>query len=300
MKVLIGGGSGFIGQNLSRFLLDRGYQVVVLARNKSPIISTDLQSFEVDLLQPHLFKKEWFEGVEAVVNLSGKSIFSLWTEKTREEIRKSRADVNRNLVDFIATLKQRPDVFISASASGYYGDRGETTLTEHEQRGEGFLADVCEAWEAEARKAESLGMRSVQIRTVPVLLESGGILRQTLKSMRFGFTFMFGPGSQWFPWIHMLDLISIYRSAIIDKSLSGPVNACAPAPVRFHDFVDELRKYKKAVVIPFPVFLLKLFLRETSDVILSSQKVLPQKLLNKNFEFSFPTIEEALRDIFAG
>jgi uncharacterized protein (TIGR01777 family) len=300
MKVLIGGGTGFIGQNLSRFLLDQGHQVVVLARNKSPIISPDIESFEVDLLQPELFKEKWFEGVEAVANLSGKSIFTLWTQKTKEEILRSRADVNRNLVEFIASLKQKPDVFISASAAGYYGDRGETNLTEHEQRGQGFLADVCEAWEAEAGKAETLGLRSVQIRTVPVLLESGGLLRQMLKSMRFGFTFMFGPGTQWFPWIHMLDLIRIYHSCIVDKSLSGPVNACAPEPVRFGEFLHELRRYKRAVVIPFPAFLLKSFLRETSDIVLSSQKMLPQKLLNKNFKFSFPTLEEALKNIFAG
>jgi uncharacterized protein (TIGR01777 family) len=300
MKVLIGGGTGFIGQNLSRFLLDKGYQVVILARNKSPLTSPDLQSFEVDLLQPELFKKEWFEGVEAVVNLSGKNIFTLWTKKTKEEIRQSRADVNKNLVEFIAALKQKPNVFISASAVGYYGDRGETDLSEDKQRGQGFLADVCAAWEAEARKAETLGMRSVQIRTAPVLLESGGLLRQMLKSMRFGFTFMFGPGSQWFPWIHMQDLVRIYHSAIIDESLSGPVNACSPGPVRFHDFLYELRKYKRTVVIPFPIFLLKLFLRETSDVVLYSQKTLPKKLLKKNFKFSFPTIEEAFRDIFSG
>jgi uncharacterized protein (TIGR01777 family) len=299
MKILIGGGAGFIGQNLSRFLLDQGYQIATLDRNKSPITSPNLQSFEVDLLRPELFEKRWFEGVEAVINLSGKDIFTFWTKKTKKIIWESRLNVNKNLVDFISTLQQKPKVFISASAVGYYGNRGETGLSEHEQRGHGFLAEVCGAWEAEAKRVETLGIRSVQIRTAPVLLKGGGLLHQMLKSMRFGFTLMFGSGNQWFSWVHMHDLVRIYHLAIVDESLSGPVNSCAPNPVRFRDFLYELRKFKKAIVIPFPVFILKLFLRETADVVLFSQKMLPEKLLERNFKFSFPAIEDAFREIFA-
>ncbi len=300
MKILIGGGAGFIGQHLSRFLLDQSHKIVILDRNKSPVTSPALQSFEVDLLRPELFEKEWFEGVEAVINLSGKDIFALWTKKTKKIIRQSRVEVNKNLVGFIAALQQKPKVFISASAVGYYGNRREADLPEDEPPGQGFLSDVCVSWEAEARRAETLGMRSVQVRTAPVLLKSGGLLRQLLKSMRLGFTLMFGSGRQWFSWIHMHDLVRIYHLAVVDESLSGPVNACAPNPEHFRDFLYELKKYKKAVVMPFPVFLLKLFLQETADVVLFSQKMLPEKLLKRNFEFSFPTIEGAFRDIFTG
>jgi uncharacterized protein (TIGR01777 family) len=300
MKIMICGGSGFIGQNLARYILDQGHQVVILDRNKSRITSPHLQSFEVDLLRPDLFNQAWFEVVEAVINLSGRDIFTFWNEKARKAIRESRITVNKNLIDFIGKLKQKPKVFVSASAVGYYGDRGERELLEHEGPGQGFLAEVCKAWEAEARRAEQLGIRSVQVRTAPVLLKSGGILLQMLKSMRFGFTFLFGSGNQWFSWIHMKDLLQIYHLVATNEQFSGPVNACSPNTVRFRDFINNLRKYKKAIVIPFPTWLLKLFLQETADVVLFSQRMIPGKLLKTNFLFSYPKIEDAIRDLFAG
>lgn len=298
MKVAIGGGSGFIGQNLARHLLDQGHQVVILDRNRSKISSPRLESFVADLLQPELFKTAWFEGAEAVINLSGRDIFTYWNKKARKTIWESRITVNKNLIDFISTLSQKPKVFISASAVGYYGNRGDEELREHEKPGQGFLAEVCKAWEAEARKAEKLGMRSVQVRTAPVLLKTGGLLLQMMKSMRFGFTFMFGSGNQWFSWIHMTDLLRIYHLTATDEALSGPVNACSPNPVPFRDFINNLIKYKKALVVPFPTWLLKLFLQETADVVLFSQRMKPAKLLERDFRFAYPLIEDAFRDIF--
>jgi uncharacterized protein (TIGR01777 family) len=299
MKIMVCGGGGFIGQNLARYLLAQKHEVVILDRNKSKVTSPKLQSFQIDLLYPELFSPAWFEGVEAVINLSGKDIFTFWSKKAKKEIWESRITVNKNLIRFIAGLQKRPDVFISASAVGYYGNRGEAELPEYEKRGNGFLADVCEAWEAEAREAEKLGMRSIQVRTAPVLLKNGGILLQLLKSMRFGFTFIFGSGRQWFSWIHMSDLLRIYHFAATDETLSGPINACAPDPVFFRDFIYELTKYKKAIVVPFPVRILKLLLGETADVIMFSQKMVPAKLHERNFQFLFPTLEDAFRDIFA-
>jgi len=298
MKVLICGGSGFIGRNLSRYLLDQGCRIVVLDRNKSAIHSPQLESFEGDLLKPEQFDAKWFEGVDAVINLSGKDIFTFWSKKNREMIWESRVTVNKNLIDFMGKLEQKPGIFISASAVGYYGNKGEKEVLESEPRGEGFLADVCEAWEAEARKAEALEMRSVQVRTAPVLLKSGGIMLQLLKSMRFGFAFVFGSGRQWFPWIHMKDLLRIYYAAVTDKTLSGPVNACSPNPVRFRDFLSHLTKFQKAIILPFPIFLLKLFLQETADVVLFSQRMMPGKLMKTGFQFSLPELETALNDIF--
>ena len=298
MKILICGGSGFIGQNLSRYCLDKGHQVVILDRNMSRIASPQLQSFEVDLLRPEMFNRKWFEGVDAVINLSGRDIFTFWNQTARKAIRESRITVNKNLIDFIARLEQKPGVFVSASAVGYYGNRGDTELLENEGPGQGFLAEVCMAWEAEARKAEALGMRSVQVRTAPVLLKSGGILLQMLKSMRFGFTFIFGTGNQWFSWLHMKDLLRIYLQAVTNENLSGPVNACSPNPVRFQGFVHTLTKYQKAIVLPFPAFLLKIFLQETADVVLFSQRMIPGKLVKK-ISFSYPKLEDALREIFA-
>jgi len=300
MKILICGGSGFIGQNLAQHLLNQGHRVVVLDRNASKISSPHLQSFQVDLLQPGLFDQKWFEGVEAVINLSGKDIFTFWNQKSKKMIRDSRIQVNQNLVQFISRLPQKPDVFISASAVGYYGNRGEIELLENAGPGEGFLAEVCKAWEAEARKAEQAGMRSVQVRTAPVLLKNGGLMLQMLKSMRFGFTFVFGTGNQWFSWIHMNDLLRIYHEAAVNKALSGPVNASSPHPVRFREFLHQLTKFKEALLLPFPGWLLKIFLQETAAVVLFSQKMVPGKLLKTNFHFSYPKLEDALREIFAG
>jgi len=299
MKIMVCGGGGFIGQNLARYLLAQGNEVVILDRNKSRVTSPELHSFQIDLLRPELFSQTWFEGVEAVINLSGKDIFTFWSGKARKEIWESRITVNKNLIRFIEGLQKRPAVFISASAVGYYGNRGETELPEYENRGNGFLADVCEAWEAEAKEAEKLEMRSIQVRTAPVLLKNGGILLQMLKSMCFGFTFIFGSGNQWFSWIHMSDLIRIYHLAATNETLSGPINACAPNPVRFRDFIYELTKYRKAIVIPFPVWILKLLLQETADVIMFSQKMVPAQLRERNFQFLFPTLRDALRDVFA-
>jgi uncharacterized protein len=298
MKIMICGGSGFIGQNLAGFLLDQGHSVIILDRNKSRIASPKLQSFVIDLLRPELFDEKWFEGVEAVINLSGKDIFTFWTQKTKKAIWDSRIQVNKNLNGFIAKLHNKPSVFISASAVGYYGDRGGDELLEHEGPGEGFLAEVCKAWEAEARSAAQFGMRTVQVRTAPVLLKNGGLLLQILKSMRFGVTLIFGSGKQWFSWIHMQDLLRIYHEAAVNKGLSGPVNACAPNPVRFRNFIDHLRIYKKAIAIPFPAWVLKLILQETSDVVLFSQKMIPGKLLKTGFQFSYPKMEDALEEIF--
>lgn len=298
MKILISGGSGFIGQNLTRYLLDQGHHIVILDRNKSRISSPQLQSFAVDLLKPELFDQNWFRGVEAVINLSGKDIFTLWTNKTKKQIWESRVSVNKNLIDFIARLDQRPQVFISASAVGYYGNQGEKELEESDKRGQGFLAEICEAWETEAKQAEKLGMRSVQVRTAPVLEGRGGILLQILKSFRFRIAFVFGSGNQWFSWIHMNDLIRIYHLAITDETLSGPINACSPRPVRSRDFIHHLRKYKKAFVIPIPAWILKLFLQETADVVLFSQRMVPAKLLKNNFQFSYPNLSDALAEIF--
>lgn len=299
MKILIGGGSGFIGQRLTQYLLNQGHQVVILSRHKPKIVSPLLEFFEADLLKPELFEQHWFEGVEAVVNLSGKDIFTFWTKKTKKEIRDSRVMVNKNLIDFISNLQQKPRVFISASAVGYYGDRGETELEEGAPRGQGFLSELCEAWEGEARQAEKLGMRSVQVRTAPVLGKDGGILGRIMKSFQFGFSFIFGSGKQWFSWIHMNDLVRIYHLAVTDENLSGPINACSPYPVRFRDFMNHLREFKKAILIPFPAWILKLFLQETAEVVLCSAKMIPAKLLKINFQFSYLRLRDALREIFA-
>ncbi|MBE0426775.1 MAG: TIGR01777 family protein [Nitrospirae bacterium] len=299
MKVLIGGGGGFIGQRLARYLLDQGLEVVILDRNVPRIESPHLKWFTIDLLKPELFNKSWFEGVDAVINLSGKDIFTLWTKKNKNAIWGSRVTVNKNLIDFISTLEEKPKVFVSASAVGYYGDKGDTELDESAPNGLGFLAEVCIAWEKEARRAESLGMRSVQVRTAPVLDKKGGILGELMKSFKFGFSFLFGSGLNWFSWIHMDDLIRIYHTAAMDGRLSGPVNASSPHAVRYRDFIYLLREFRKALIIPLPVWVLKLLLQETADVLTFSQRMMPAKILKHGFKFSYNDLRDALGEIFS-
>ena len=299
MQVLMSGGGGFIGQLLTRYLLNQGLHVVILDRNKARMSSPQLQWFQVDLLKPNLFEKKWFSKVDAVINLSGRDIFTSWDAEAKKAIWESRVTVNKNLIDFIAKLDQKPRVFVSASAVGYYGNKGDAELDENAPRGHGFLADVCGAWEKEAREAEKLGIRSVQVRTAPVLEKSGGILKQVLKSFQFGLAFTFGSGTTWFPWLHMEDLIRMYHFVATNENISGPVNACSPYPVRFWDFIDHITKFRKAIVIPFPIWILKLFLQETADVVLFSQKMVPTMLLQNNFEFSYSKLCDALEEIFS-
>ena len=293
---MISGGSGLIGKHLTSLLLSEGYKVSHLSRYQAHTVGVKTYYWDPgkNILDPSIFRD-----TEYLIHLAGANIGErLWTKKRKKVIAESRVESARLLHKIISTNNIPLKAFISASAAGYYGNRGETQLDEGNPPGQGFLADVCVAWEARARNAEKWGMRSVQVRTAPVLLKGGGLLKQLMKSMSFGFTFRFGSGNQWFPWVHMTDLIRIYHLAITDETLSGPVNACAPQPVRFRDFLAHLTRFKKALVIPFPVRILKLFLQETADVLLFSQRMRAAKLLERNFEFSFPTIEEAFRDIF--
>ncbi len=298
MNIIICGGNGFIGSNLVQHLLKKGHSVTILDRNKTRFSSPNLKSFQIDLLRPELFNQEWFENIDAVINLSGKDIFTFWNQEAKKQIWESRVTVNKNLIDFISKLPEKPKVFVSASAVGFYGNNGENKLTEEYNHGEGFLAEVCISWEKEALKAENYGIRSVQVRTAPVLLKNGGIMHQMMKSMRFGFTFVFGDGRQWFPWIHMHDLLRIYEEVTINDYFSGPVNASSPEPVRFRDFIKSLVSFKKAIIIPFPVFLLKLFLQETADVLLFSQRVVPSKLQKYGFTFEYADLKKALKEVF--
>jgi hypothetical protein len=298
MHIVICGGGGFIGQRLARLLLEKEHEVTILDRNPSRVSSPKLRSFIADLLTPDLFEKRWFSGADAVVNLSGRDILTLWTEEYKKSIRESRVTVNRNLIDFMSSLDHKPKTFISASATGYYGDKGEDSVDETATSGKSFLADVCVAWEHEARRAEALGMRSVQVRTAPVLDRKGGFLGKLMKSMKFGFAVQFGSGQSWFPWIHMEDLIRVYETVLSQESLSGPVNACSPEPVRFRALLKHITHYRKAVVIPFPVSLFRLFAKELAEELTNSQRVIPAKLNNIKFRFLHGNLDGALKDVF--
>jgi uncharacterized protein (TIGR01777 family) len=239
-----------------------------------------------------------FEGCDAVINLAGESIAGRWTAPKKQLIRDSRVLGTKNLVNALAQLSSRPKVLISASAIGYYGDRGEETLTEDAAPGSDFLAQVCRDWENEALKAESLGMRVVRLRIGLVLGRGGGTLQALLPLFRVGLGGPLGSGRQWWSWIHRDDLCRLIVQILANENVSGPVNATAPQPVRQKEFAQVLgRVLRRPAFLPTPAFALKIALGEFADGILASQRALPRRAQEMGYRFQFEGLEGALREI---
>jgi len=239
-----------------------------------------------------------FEGCDAVINLAGESIAGRWTAPKKQLIRDSRVLGTKNLVNALAQLGSRPKVLISASAIGYYGDRGEETLTEDAAPGSDFLAQVCRDWENEALKAESLGMRVVRLRIGLVLGRGGGTLQALLPLFRVGLGGPLGSGRQWWSWIHRDDLCRLIVQILANENVSGPINATAPQPVRQKEFAQVLgRVLRRPAFLPTPAFALKIALGEFADGILASQRALPRRAQEMGYRFQFEELEGALREI---
>jgi uncharacterized protein (TIGR01777 family) len=300
MNILITGATGFVGRRLCEMLHQAGHTVRALSRDSVaakqgiPLLKevfpwNPLQ--ELPLLQA-------FEGCDAVINLAGESIAGRWTAPKKQLIRDSRVLGTKNLVNALAQLSSRPKVLISASAIGYYGDRGEETLTEDAAPGSDFLAQVCRDWENEALKAESLGMRVVRLRIGLVLGRGGGTLQALLPLFRVGLGGPLGSGRQWWSWIHRDDLCRLIVQILANESISGPVNATAPQPVRQKEFAQVLgRVLRRPAFLPTPAFALKIALGEFADGILASQRALPRRAQEMGYRFQFEELEGALREI---
>lgn len=293
MTILITGGSGFIGTALTTTLMQRGHKVKILDL-QPPKLAVEFRRIDLTAEPPNA---DVFTGVDAVVHLVGFPIFARWNDRIKKRIYDSRILSTRNLVSSLGQLSDKPHVLVSASAIGYYGDRGEEDLYESSAPGEDFLAKVCVDWEREARNAESFGIRTVQIRTAPVL-GKGGLLTQMLPAYRFGLGGPLGSGAQWFPWVHLSDIAGIYLFAIENGALEGPVNSCAPQQVRNREFSDELaRVLRRPAFFRMPKFILRAVLGGLADAIVASEKVYPKKLLENGYPFLFPNLNDALRDV---
>ncbi len=295
MKILITGATGFLGCRLCEIASQAGHTVVALSRNPQGArqrVPQLTEAFSWDSLT------EALQGCEAVINLAGESIAGRWTDAKKRAIRESRIEGTRNLVSALSRLSSRPKVLISASAVGYYGDRGEEMLTEDASPGADFIGTLCREWEREAAKAQDVGMRVVRLRTGLVLGTGGGALRTMLPVFKLGLGGPLGSGRQWWSWVHGDDAVGVIMHTLEKSDVSGPMNVTAPQPVRQREFAQILgRILRRPAFMPAPVFALKLVLGELSSELLSSRRVLPERLQQTGYRFRFAELEPALRDI---
>lgn len=299
MTIVLAGGSGFIGTQLSKKLLALGDTVVVVDKSAPRFTHEHLYYIQCDITETQL-PFNVLEHTDAIINLVGAPINQKWTKEYKEIIRDSRIISTRHIVESIKETTARPPVFINASAVGYYGERGADTLNEKSEKGTGYLADVVAAWEAEAIEAEQYGVRVVMIRTAPVV-GHGGLVAQIRQSARFGLLFSLSKRDFWQAWIHEEDIVNTYLFALQTTTLQGPVNAVAPEEVTHHAFMQTLATamHRKLVGV-LPRFIRTIvFGAELVDEITRSQRITPQLLLDKGFVFQHPTLREAMVDAVA-
>lgn len=298
MKILISGSTGLVGEALIKSLTNDGHEVVRLVRRER---STGALEIEWHPNQGRI-DSQHLEGFDAVVHLAGESIASgRWSEAKKRSIRESRTKGTSLLSESLARLSHPPSVFLSASAIGYYGNRGNELLKESSAPGNDFLADVCVEWEAATKPAVEKGIRTVYTRFGMILDSDGGALAKMLTPFRMGIGGKVGEGTQWMSWIALDDVIAALRFLIGDESISGPVNIVAPNPVTNAEFTRTLgRTLSRPTILPMPAFGARLVFGEMADaLLLSSQKVEPSVLEDKGFRFSWPTLEPALKHILA-
>jgi len=294
MNVLISGGSGFIGSSLTRFLGGRQHEVshIVRRQHQSGIreVIWNPEAGELDSAS--------LAGVDAAIHLAAENLGAgRWTRERKRRILQSRVDGTRLLATALAGLKRPPRVLISASAIGYYGDRGDEILEEGSEAGTGFLADVCRQWELAAQPAAAAGIRLVTLRIGMILSSAGGALPRMLTPFRLGIGGPLGSGRQYMSWIALDDLLEIAAFALAAENLRGAVNAVAPVAVTNREFSAALgRVLRRPALVPVPAIALRLLFGEISrEVLLAGARVRPAKLLAAGFAFRHPELDEALR-----
>jgi uncharacterized protein (TIGR01777 family) len=238
-------------------------------------------------------------GYDAVIHLSGENVAGRWSEAKKKRIRDSRVVSTQNLAWALGEAQVRPAAFVCASAVGYYGDRGDETLTEQSGPGEGFLAEVCREWEAAAARVSEAGIRVVNLRIGIVLSPDGGALKQMLLPFRLGLGGRIGSGRQWWSWIHVADLVGAVEHALQSDALRGAVNLTAPTPVTNRDFTKALAEaLHRPAVLPIPAFAARLAFGELADEgLLASARVAPKNLIQSGFVFQFPELRPALKSL---
>ncbi len=303
MRVVITGGTGFIGRYVvNHFLADAQNEVIVLTRNERKarkILPENVQNIAWD----GKTVGQWvtvLEGADLVVHLAGHSVAGVWTVGRKQKIYRSRMDSTRALVKAFQQINAKPATLVQMSATGFYGSRGDELLTEDSEQGKGFLAAVVENWEAASREMETLGIRRILLRTGVVLGKDGGVLPLMARSFQWFLGAMPGDGMDWFPWIHVKEIPLIIQWLYHKKTLKGVFNCVAPEPVRMETFCQTLGKVlNRPCWLSIPEWFLHLLPgHQAEEMILVSQRVIPQRLVQAGYTFKFPTLYVALSEIF--
>jgi uncharacterized protein (TIGR01777 family) len=295
-RLLVSGASGPIGAALLPSLKARGYSVTRLVRGAA----TGPDQVTWNPTQP--LSPDSVSGFDAVIHLAGESIVGRWTEARKRRILHSRTQGTRHLAEAVANAAQRPRVFISASAVGYYGNRGDEILREDSPSGEGFAAEICRQWEAAAQPAAAAGIRIVQMRLGVVMSADGGALKKMLLPFRLGLGGRLGDGRQWWSWVAVDDVVGAIQHVLDNDSLKGPVNTAAPKHVTNAEFTRTLAGVlNRPAIFPMPAFAVRLVFGQMGDeLFLASQRVEPAKLTASGYQFKHPELRKALQEILTG
>lgn len=298
MLILITGATGFVGRALVLRLQRDGHRVRALVR--SPARALDLLGADVELAPTSAGLGRAVEGCDAVINLAGESVASgRWTAARKRVLWDSRVKLTEDLVAAIAAAQRRPGVLVSASAVGYYGDRGDEILDEGSAPGSDYLGSMCQAWEDAAHAARAHGVRVCCVRVALVLGLGGGVLERLVPLVRAGVAGPLGSGAQWFPWVHLHDLVELFAQAVVDPRYAGAINSAAPEAVTNREFTRRLaRRLGRWAVVPAPGFALRVALGEAASALLAGQRLGRSAALGLGFTFAFPTLDAALADLF--
>ncbi|MCL0043356.1 TIGR01777 family oxidoreductase [Dehalococcoidia bacterium] len=303
MNILMTGATGFIGRQLINNLIDSGHTTYILTRSRERRNLLDLKQalrvdevFNWDPTAPPS-KIPGIQNTDVVVHLAGEPVIGLWTSKKRTTIYNSRIFGTNHLIETLKASNATPQAFISASAVGYYGDRGQETLNEESNKGSGYLADVCEDWEQAARKAEGLGARVTTLRLGLVFGKTGGSLIPLIKTTNFGLGGPLGSGKQWWPWIHIGDVIDCITH-LFNEPFEGSLNLVSQEPLQQRDLMIRLGKImRRPTVIPIPRIVLQTLLGEMAGEFLNSRRVISLRMQEANYDLQFPLFDEAIDDI---
>jgi len=299
MKTLIVGGNGFVGSHLTPFLVEKGFEVTVMARrpDRGAKLPSEVKMLAADATKPGEWQAQ-VQTFDVFINLAGVSVFKRWDDAYKKLLRDTRILTTRHLVEAIPSDDARKITLINTSGAGIYGAAGDEELSESAPPGSDFLSHLARDWEAEAYKAEEKGVRVLTTRFGIILGKGGGALTQMTLPFKFFAGGPIGSGRQWVPWMHVNDLCRAELFLIEHEHIRGPVNFSAPSPVRNVDLGKAIGKaLGRPSFMPAPSFMIKLVLGEFGSVILEGQRAIPKVLLDNGFRFEFPTIDEALKDL---